>query len=62
MGGHLPNDMYETRKLSITFLVNDPEKDFEGGQFQINTGQEKDVNQYLKRGRIIVFPSFMIHV
>ena len=62
MGGHIPNDMFETRKLSITFLVNDPEKDFEGGQFQINTGQEKDAESIpFKRGRIIVFPSFMIH-
>lgn len=62
MGGHVPNDMYETRKLSVTFLLNDPEKDFEGGGFSINTGQEKDAEKVpFNRGRIIVFPSFLIH-
>ena len=42
--------------------MNDPEKDFEGGGFSINTGKEKDAEQIpFKRGRIIVFPSFLIH-
>ena len=62
MGKNLPPDMYECRKLSITFLLNEPGVDFEGGDFQINSGQEKDAETVeLKKGRIIVFPSFMIH-
>lgn len=62
MGRNLPSDMVETRKLSLTLLLNEPGVDFEGGDFQINTGQEKDAESVeLKRGRIIVFPSFVIH-
>ena len=62
MGQNLPNDMVETRKLSITLLLNEPGVDFEGGDFQINSGQEKDAETVeLKRGRMIFFPSFAIH-
>jgi PKHD-type hydroxylase len=62
MGQNLPDDMYETRKLSMTFLLNEPGADFEGGDFQINSGQEKDAETVpLNKGRIIMFPSFMIH-
>ena len=62
MGQNLPDDMFETRKLSMTFLLNEPGVDFEGGDFQINSGQEKDAETVeLKKGRIIMFPSFMIH-
>ena len=62
MGPNLPDDMYETRKLSMTFLLNEPGVDFEGGDFQINSGQEKDAETVpLNKGRIIIFPSFMIH-
>ena len=62
MGQNLPNDMIETRKLSITMLLNEPGVDFEGGDFQINSGQEKDAETVeLKRGRMIFFPSFAIH-
>jgi len=35
---------------------------YEGGEFQINNGQEKDVETIpTKKGRMIIFPSFMIH-
>lgn len=62
MGKNLPNDMVETRKLSLTMALNEPGVDFEGGEFQINTGQEKDAETVeLKKGRIILFPSFLIH-
>ena len=40
----------------------DFEVDFEGGDFQINSGQEKDAESVkMKKGDIIVFPSFMLH-
>jgi len=62
MGKNLPDDMYECRKLSITFLLNQPGKDFEGGEFQINSGEEKNAESIpMEKGDIIVFPSFLIH-
>ena len=62
MGNSLPDDMYETRKLSVTFLLNEPGVDFEGGEFQINSGEEKNAESIqMKKGDIILFPSFMVH-
>ena len=62
MGQNLPDNMIETRKLSMTMMLNRPGVDFEGGDFQINSGQEKDAETVeLTRGRIILFPSFAIH-
>jgi PKHD-type hydroxylase len=55
-------DMYETRKLSIVMCLNRPGIDFEGGQFYMNQGSEKDAFEIeMKMGRIIAFPSFLIH-
>lgn len=49
----------ETRKLSMTLLLND---DFDGGKFQLNLGQEKNCETIpTQRGRAILFPSYMIH-
>jgi PKHD-type hydroxylase len=57
--GHMPQNMHDTRKLSLTFLLND---DFEGGEFQINNGMENEpITVDAKKGRCILFPSFMIH-
>jgi len=47
------------RKLSLSLLLND---DFEGGEFVINSGEEKNLTTVpLKKGSAIVFPSFLIH-
>ena len=52
-------DHGETRKLSLTLLLND---DFEGGEFQLNRGREEHaLTLPAKRGRAFIFPSFMIH-
>ena len=49
----------EPRKLSLTLLLNDG---FEGGQFQINNGKESTpIDVPCHKGRVILFPSFMIH-
>lgn len=49
----------QPRKLSLTLLLND---DFEGGEFQINTGKEETpVIVPMHKGRAVLFPSFMIH-
>jgi PKHD-type hydroxylase len=64
MGRNVPVDMQTQgiRKLSLTIALNEPGVDFEGGHFQINQGQEIDAeNVELKKGRIIAFPSFMLH-
>lgn len=55
----LPLDMIETRKLSMSLILND---DFEGGEFQINLGdQNQPLTTETKKGRAILFPSFMCH-
>lgn len=49
----------EPRKLSLTLLLNE---DFEGGQFQINNGKEETpIDVEMHKGRVVLFPSFMIH-
>jgi PKHD-type hydroxylase len=55
-------EQHECRKLSLTMLLNEQGVDFEGGDFQINQGRE-DVSEIVptKKGRIILFPSFLIH-
>jgi len=52
-------DEFQTRKLSITLLLND---DFEGGEFQINIGKESNPTIVpVPKGRAIFFPSFLLH-
>jgi len=54
--------LLQTRKLSLVMCLNRPGIDFEGGQFYINVGSEKEAHEVeMKKGRIIVFPSFLIH-
>lgn len=49
----------EQRKLSLTLLLNDS---FEGGEFYINPSSESMADLVpTKKGRIILFPSFMCH-
>ena len=61
LGGH-PNEFTETRKLSMTLLLNEPDVDFEGGDFEINKGSPTEIDKVeLKKGTLIVFPSFLSH-
>jgi len=58
----IPKDMHEPRKLSLTLLLNDPVKDFQGGEFQLNIAEEKNpMTVPFKKGRAVVFPSFLLH-
>lgn len=62
MGPRLENIVYETlqpRKLSLTLLLNDPIKDFDGGEFEINRGSPEKIN--FTKGMLILFPSFILH-
>lgn len=62
MGNKRGDEMYLTRKLSIVMLLSEPGVDFEGGEFEMNGGSESrpDIPE-LKKGRIIGFPSWMVH-
>jgi PKHD-type hydroxylase len=61
-GDRCGDEHFETRKLSVVMCLNRPGVNFEGGQFYMNTGNEKESFEVeMKRGRIIFFPSFLIH-
>jgi len=59
-GENKPDYMIDTRKLSLSLLLNEPEKDFIGGEFFIHLSQNPSLHA-LKKGQMIVFPSFMLH-
>jgi PKHD-type hydroxylase len=59
---HGQNKFNTTRKLSMVMCLSDPEKDFVGGEFQINNGNQNEPETVMmQRGRMIFFPSYMIH-
>lgn len=61
-GTNKPGNMTETRKLSLVMMLAEPGVDFEGGDFQVNQGQESEATTVeMKKGRIIAFPSWQIH-
>ena len=47
------------RKVTVICLMNDP-SEFEGGELQINV-DGKILEAQLKKGSVIVFPSFLLH-
>lgn len=59
--GPKSKDQYsETRKLSLTLLLNDPEEDFTGGEFQM--GHQNNIDSVeMRKGTLILFPSFQLH-
>jgi len=62
IGDRCGDAQFETRKLSLVMCLNQPGVDFEGGQFCMTLGSEKNAFEVeMKRGRIILFPSFMLH-
>jgi PKHD-type hydroxylase len=55
---------FETRKLSVTLLLNEPGVDFEGGEFYTKTyGSDGEIPSgiELKSGTAILFPSWLMH-
>ena len=63
MGLDKPIEMAETRKLSMSLILSDPDE-YEGGEFYIQTGspdQDKLLKMEQTKGRCLAFPSFMIH-
>jgi PKHD-type hydroxylase len=62
LGENKPNHLLDTRKLSITMCVNEPGDEYEGGELQINSTNESTPETIpTKKGRMILFPSFMNH-
>jgi len=59
-GENKPGYMIDTRKLSLSLLLNEPEKDFIGGEFFIHLSKNPSLHA-LKKGQMILFPSFMLH-
>ena len=56
------NTLIDTRKLSVVLNLTDSSTDYSGGLFQLNTGNENTPETIdLPKGRVIAFPSFMIH-
>lgn len=50
------------RKLTVVVLLTQPEVDFGGGEFQLNTSMERTpVTIPLVKGSVLMFPSFLLH-
>ena len=50
----------QTRKLSLSLILNEPGVDFEGGEFQILVGPDPHTCAQAK-GMVIVFPFWILH-
>lgn len=61
LGGTLPDKMYEMRKLSFSVILNEPNVDFEGGNFELMINSTTPTTIVAPKGTVIFFPSFMIH-
>ncbi len=62
MGGMPADSFDETRKLTLIMLLNEPGKDFTGGEFEItDSDQQNPIVPEMHRGTIIALPSYMIH-
>lgn len=56
------NLLEHLRKMTVILLLGEPGIDFEGGEFQINHFSEQyPRNTNLKKGHVIIFPSFLLH-
>lgn len=62
-GDNITPGMELTRKLSFVLFLSDKDKDYTGGDFEllVNTKEKDVIRPEQKRGRIIAFPSFMLH-
>jgi PKHD-type hydroxylase len=59
---HYNSIQTETRKLSVVLMLNKPNVDFTGGEFEINTGdQNYPLDIKFEKGGVALFPSFVHH-
>jgi PKHD-type hydroxylase len=59
-GNNVPEYLKMPRKLSVSLLLND-KADYEGGEFTFNVSEENTIIPEQKRGRALIFPSYMLH-
>lgn len=59
-GHDLPNYMVYPRKLSLSLVLSD-NSEYTGGEFQFLTDTTNPVTAEQKRGRLIAFPSWVLH-
>lgn len=55
-----PSDTHVPRKLSLSMLLSDP-SEFEGGEFQVKTGNDVAQTLECQKGRAWFFPSYTLH-
>jgi PKHD-type hydroxylase len=55
-----PSDRSVPRKLSLSMLLSDP-SEFEGGEFQVKTGNDDAQTLETLKGRAWFFPSYTLH-
>ena len=59
-GNNLPPGMEMSRKLSFSLILSDT-SEFQGGDFEIQLGSRTSDKLEQKRGRILAFPSYILH-
>ena len=60
LGDKVPDHMHFSRKLSFSLILTD-DVDFQGGEFEIMVDSDSPIKAEQKRGRILAFPSFIVH-
>ena len=62
---HMDNreNINKNRKISMTLLLNDSRKDFEGGEFEFKSSNESSIilDELTDRGDMVIFPSHLVH-
>jgi len=59
-GQDLPNYMIFPRKLSFSLILSES-TEYNGGEFQFKTDTDRPITLEQKRGRVIGFPSWILH-
>lgn len=59
-GNQLPQYMQFPRKLSFSLILSDS-SEYTGGEFQFKTDTDQPATMEQKRGRLIGFPSWILH-
>jgi len=59
-GNQLPHYMQFSRKLSFSLILSNP-NEYTGGEFQLKTDTDKPITVEQTRGRLIGFPSWILH-
>jgi PKHD-type hydroxylase len=59
-GANIPQGMELARKLSFSLVLSDP-SEFNGGDFEIQLGSRSSDKLEQRRGRILAFPSYILH-